>query len=137
MELSNKQVISALVVVAVVSAAATRYLWPQILTKVVSVEHEVIKNNVVTVIKTVQQPGGTVETDTTITDNTITSTSIKNTSTTYQTAQWHAGLSVGSSIHTLQPVYDLRIERRLFGPVFLSAGGSTDGVARVGLAIEF
>lgn len=127
MVISGKHFSISLLIVAVASVAATRYLWPAIETKIQT--KEVIRNNVVTVIKTIKTPSGE-ETTTTIVDHTV-----KKDSTLILVAakpQWRVGGGLG-----LKREYFVQIERRILGPAFLSLGADTTGSVRLGIAVEF
>ncbi len=125
MELSTKKILIGSVVLVVASVAATRYLWPQVLVT----EHETIKNNIVTVTKTIKDPGGVVETVTTITDRSEKQTvesrlDVK--------PQWRIGGGMDSEKN-----YHVQVERRILGPAFITLGGTSQGVIRLGVAVEF
>ena len=113
---------------AVASAAATRYLWPSIELRVET--KEVVKNNVVTVIKTVKAPNGGETTTTTIIDKTVK----KDTSLTLVSAkpQWR----IGGGLDTYGYYYG-HVDRRILGPAFVSFGADSRDALRVGVSIEF
>ena len=128
MEIKTKTLIIGAVLVAASASAATKYLWPSIETKIET--RELIKNNVVTVVKTVKEPGGREETVTTIIDKTVKDES--KLMLVSAKPQWR----IGGGIDNSQNYYG-QIERRILGPVFISVGLDTVGTMRAGLSIEF
>jgi hypothetical protein len=115
------------IVLVVATVAATRYLWPAVELRVET--KEVIKNNVVTVIKTVKV-GDREETTTIITDKTVK----KDTSLTLVSAkpQWRISGGLDSYGH-----YYGHLDRRVLGPAFISLGADSGGAVRFGVGIEF
>ena len=93
-----------------------------------------VQNHVVTVTKTVIAPNGAREIDQTITDNTvhdIIQDKINN-----KVPQWH--VSLGASVDgKLLPSYNLQVERRLIGPLFIGARVETRGALGLVIAVEF
>src|SRR4051812_40752593 len=90
------------------------------ITKTETVEKEVVKRDVVTVVKEVQRPDGTKETTTTSTDH---STEKRDATLISVLApkppDWHASLGAATSFKGLEPIYSLQLERRILGPFSL------------------
>lgn len=131
---SAKQLSIGLLITVAASAATTRYFFPIVNEKIV--EHETVKNNIVTVVKTVKEPNGAVETISTTTDHTI---KLESQTTTIATLkpQWLVGGGMGYDIHSLTPSYQIEINRRIIGPVLVGLSGSTDGAVRLNVLVEF
>lgn len=111
---------------------------PETKTVQVEVEKEVIKKDIVTVVKEVIRPDGTKEIITTSTDK---STEKKDTmsSLTQTTAKkdWLVGATSSVLPDNLQPVYGILAQRRVLGPAFLGLGLNTNKQATLNVAIEF
>lgn len=50
---------------------------------------------------------------------------------------WNLGLSAGLSTTVNGPIYGLRLERRIIGPIFAGLYGSTNKEAGISLGLEF
>jgi len=103
-----------------------------------TVTQEVTKTDVVTVVKEIKKPDGTVETDTTTTDKTIVDTDTKTQTTVLQSKQWTVYLQIVP--HTqdwTRPNYEIGAYKKWLGD--LSVGGSyrTDGTVGLGLLYSF
>lgn len=131
-----KYVAIACLLSAIVSAAVTEFYFPKIQTKVVETEHETVKNNVVTVIRTVTKNGETDST-TTITDHTQKSESDSKVAIIAKPADWMASGLYTIDIHNSKPIYGVDIKYRLFGPLFLGGMLDTTGQPRVTLGVTF
>lgn len=97
----------------------------------VEVEKEVVRKDIVTVVKEVIKPDGTKETTSTTTDK---SKEKKSATTTLKVAQnqWHTSLTVSTAnIQLTDLSYRLTVERRILGYLFL--GVSLDSNKQVGL----
>lgn len=113
------------------------YLSPE---KTKEIEKEVVKKDVITVVKEVFRPDGTKTKETIITDKSEfkkeTSKEVINKKSSYK-----LGLMVGSEgFNFNQPVYGINIEKRFLGPVFLGAWGMTETEGnriRGGLSISY
>ena len=88
-----------------------------------------VKNNVVTVIKTVRE-GSKETTTTTIVDKTVK----KDTALTLVSAkpQWRAGGGLDTNGY-----YYGHVDRRILGPAFVSLGADSRGAVRFGVSVEF
>ena len=130
--------IISLLVIAGLSAATTRYYFPQIQSKTVTVEHEVEHNNIVTVTRTIREPSGAVDTVTTVTDHsTKVEQDIKSALVAKQ-LNWHAGAQIGIDVHKgLIPIYGVSLDRRIFGPVTVGGFGLTNGTIGISIGLSF
>jgi len=109
-------------------------------TKTVYVDHV----NTVTVVKEVDKPDGekdidTTTTDTSVVDNNSTTTATTDKTVTNSKAQWRVeglyGPQISSS--TVGPVYGVGVERRILGPIWAGAEGTTDHRVSLKVGIEF
>lgn len=129
------------VVVALASAAMTRYYFPQIemKTQTVEVTKEVVKNNVQTVIKEVVKTDGTKETTTTIDDRTTKIGSEKKRETVQIAAKkdWMLSVSTDFQYRNGTQSYELQVQRRILGPFYLGAKASTNSSLGVSVGMEF
>lgn len=138
--------IAALVLV-LLGYATGRYVQPAKVvteTKEVIKEVQVVNKNVVTTEKEIKHPDGTVETDTTIQDkSTEQSTTLDNkdtlTTVTNAKPQWRlsamAGKRSGQSLD--QPMYGAIVERRILGPIFVGAWGTSGRDGGISVGLEF
>lgn len=132
-----KSVAIAIAITAVVSAAVTRYYFPKLQMQTVEVEKEVVKNNVVTVIKTVKEKDGTEETTTTIVDKTEKKQTDSKTVTVAAKNDWVISASVGTKFDDLKPIYGAQVQRRILGPFYLGAMANTDKTIGLSIGFEF
>lgn len=134
--MSTRNTAILILIVTVTVFALTRYCFPRIEEKIVTVEKEVIKEVAVTTTHEVKQPDGTVTTDTTTTD-TKQSTDTKSTTVAkYATADWFVAAGMGYSLD-LTVHYNVQVNRRILGPVFVGVQGSTDKTVGVQVGIQF
>lgn len=96
------------------------------------VEKEVIKKDVVTQIVEIVKPDGTKETKTVIVDKS-TENSIKELIQSVRPRDW----LVGAYYKVNDPAYGISVNRRVFGPVFVSVSADTQRQLSVGLGMEF
>lgn len=107
-------------------------------TETVEVEKEVIKRDVVTVVKEVVRPDGTKETETTTIDK---SKEKKDTLTSVATGtikpDWHISISASAAsvAEISSPAYGFQIERRILGP--FSAGLRIQTDKQIGLVVGY
>ncbi len=110
--------------------------------KTVQVDHDVVHDKIVTVTKTVKEPNGSVETDTTSTKD-ITADDTKNTQTVAPPAaaaekpKWIVSATAATTLPTLVPAYGVMVQRRLFGPVIVGAQADTGARGMISVGIEF
>lgn len=118
-----------------------RYVLPaNEVTKIEQVEHEVVRNNVITITKEVTKADGTKETVTTVVDKSvekkdkqvesIVSKPIEN--------RWLVGLGVNPIKYT--ETYSVRVDRRILGPLFIGGQyirNKSDNIGLITAAMEF
>lgn len=132
-----KNTIIALVVGLLLGGGLGTFLFPQVKTKEVQVEKEVVVKDVVTVTKIITRPDGSKEEVTTTTDKTKENKQTTNTKTVAK-ANWHASISAKSRIDKLQiDVYTVQVEKRIIGDLFFGVNASTDKTVGVVLGLEF
>lgn len=134
-----KQVAVLLLVTATVSAALTRFYFPQVQVKTVKVEKDVIHNNIQTVVVTKKLPSGEVDSTTTIVDHT---NKIETDNKTSEIAKippnWLiVGTASVTGINFVNPAYGVQVNRRILGPIFINASANTKGEVGLGLGMEF
>lgn len=127
----------ALVVVASVSAAITRYYFPQVQYKNVEVVKEVVKNDVRTIIKTIENPNGTKETTTEIIDKSVKQETSKSNTTVAAKPQWMFSVGARKPYDKSDLYYDLQVQRRILGPFYLGGSISTEKTIGVSVGMEF
>lgn len=121
---------------AILGALLAWYLVPTKTSTVVQ-ERVVRKNDIRTVIKTVEKPGGVKETTTEIIDNTVLDASKSQKVIQASQAQYVLGLSAGTKLDDYKPVYGVHVGRRVIGPIFATIYGRTDAEFGLSVAIEF
>jgi hypothetical protein len=128
----------AAIILCLASVATTRYLWPRVEYKSSIVEKEVIKRDVVTVIREIVKPDGSKETVTEIVDHSRENSSKSETVVKLAKAQYQLALLASTSAERLaDPVYGLQIQRRLLGPVWGGLSLNTDKQITFNLGLEF
>ena len=109
-------------------------------TETVEVEREVIKRDVVTVVREVTMPDGTRSVETVTTDRSKERKDVTNV-TTKATASpdWHVSVSASAArvSEISSPVYGVQLERRILGPFSLGARVQTDKQIGVVVSYEF
>lgn len=138
--LNNRLQLGILLVAIAASVSVTRYFFPRIETQTVDVIKEVVKTDVRTITKIIEKPDGTKETIIDHTDKSVENKDQKHTQTTYAKNQWLVAGTVQQNLDNglnLQPIYGVHIQRRILGPVFLGAMGSTDKRAGLSVGMEF
>lgn len=129
----NKFIIGALALG--VGIAGTRYLWPRIEYKHTVQEKEVIRKDIVTVIKEVVRPDGSKETVTEIVDRSKESSTRKETLTKAAQPQWSVGAY--TTFNEKIPTYTVTVDRRILGPFSLGVYGQTNSTFGAGIRLEF
>jgi hypothetical protein len=132
-----KYVLILMVIVAAGSAGLTRFYFPQVQLKQVEVSHDVIHNQIQTVIKTVKEKDGTEVTTQVITDNSTKSAFQQNTLQQNKQTQWMFDVGARTNFTDHEIVYDIQAQRRILGPFFLGAKASTDHSVGVSVGMEF
>lgn len=113
-----------LIVAVVLAVSLTRYFWPRVEEKVVTVEKEVTH----TITRIVKQPDGTTVTEI---DKQETDTK-KSIDTKFAKSNYIFQIAIDNN-----KAYFGTVGVRVLGPVFLTAGGSTNKTVSVGVSIEF
>lgn len=118
------------------------YVKPaKVVTKTNTVTNDVIHDHIITVTHTVTLPNGQKDTTTTTTNNTVINDKSSTNSSTvivYNKPQWKVNALAGLSASNLgTPIYGAQVERRILGPIFAGAWGTSDQRAGISLGIEF
>jgi len=103
-------------------------------------EIEVVKKDVVTVVKEVTKPDGTKETTTTVTDKSKETgyKTSKNETVSIKDRDWALGLGAGVSLKERETtIYILDVNRRIAGPIWLGVTYQTDNFIGIKAIIEF
>jgi len=147
MNLSNKTLLIAALLLSGIGYGVGRYLQPsEVRTEVREVvkEVEVVKKDVVTIIKEKKNTDGSVETVTTITDKTTIDKERDEAREEIKSVinlrpQWRVQGSVGASkISDLaSPIYGVGIEKRILGPVSAGIYGRSDKELGLTISLEF
>lgn len=137
--MTTKTVIIACFGSFAIGAALALYFKPN--KNVVKTEYKdriVTQNHITTVTKIVKVPGGAEETTTTVIDNskTIDNKSGSMLQETVVQKNWLVGAGAGLDTH-LQPVYSVQMNRRILGPIFIGAWGTTSKSGGLSLSLEF
>lgn len=122
---SRQAFVGAIVLVAV-TAVLTRYYWPRIETQEVTVEKEVVKKDVRTVVREIVRPDGTTERNTEIIDRTRERIDRSQTITQYKQSDWVVSLGAYSDRLQDGPHYGLVVQRRVLGPAFVGLSADTE-----------
>jgi len=132
--MSNKTVLILCITSAALASYATKRFYPDL--KVEVVEKVVSKDKIVTVTKEVVRPDGTRETDTTKVEDRVKVEDKKLVVAEVKEANWHITLGSDFSLQGSQQ-FQLGIERRVLGPLFLGAYGRSDKSLGITLGFEF
>ena len=107
--------------------------------KIVEKKVEVVKRDVVTVVKEVVRPDGTKETVTTVVDKTKEDRSSDKLTLNEKSRMWKA--NVGADYNPLRPYegigYSFGVERRLLKNIWVGLRGETSGNIGASIGIEF
>ena len=131
-----KNMLIAVAVALIVGFGLGSQLMPKTKVETVEVEKEVVRKDIVTVVKEVVRPDGTKETTSTTTDKSKEQKSTAST-TKVQAAKYHASLSASPSDISLSNIrYTLSLEKRILGDIFAGASVSRDNFeTRLGLSV--
>lgn len=132
-----KQIAIYTVVVATISAAVTRYYWPQIQTQIKIEEKEVIKKDVRTIIRERTNPDGSTEKETEIIDKSKEKITKEYESITVKKKDWFIAGGASININDVKPVYNVQVNRRIIGPFYLGASVNTRKDVGVQIGFEF
>lgn len=131
----------AVVIAAALGGWATRKFYPDIQTKTEFVEKEVVKKDIVTVVKEIIRPDGTKETVTETTDKSVEKKDTKDTKVVAapKKPDWLVGAAVFSPKFSdfSKPDYGIQVSRRVLGPAFLGGSYKTDGSFGLHIQVEF
>lgn len=130
--------------VSVLVVAALGFVWgrssvkPTTITKTETIEKEIVRKDIVTTIKEVKRPDGTIEKTETIIDKSKENKSIQKEYIALQAKKidWAVGLQANFK-GLKQDSYSLSLDRRILGPLFLTVSGNTDLGASIGIKYEF
>jgi hypothetical protein len=145
MTLKPEILILIVVLSLLIGAGSSYYFSPtKVVTKFVTQVQikDVIHTNVVTVTKTIKQPNGAVETDTTKTDLSITNDQSQTVaesdkSVTRKESDWKASVQFSSSSTLPEYLYGASIDRKLLGPIYIGAFGNASRVFGAEVGISF
>ncbi len=129
----NYKLIAGIALICFIAGFAVSHKYAPVIKTEIQ-EKEVIKNNVVTVVKEIVKPDGTKEVDTTTTD---TSTSVATSDSKQEAPAQHNWFVAAGRRVALEPIYTLEINRRMLGPLTLGIHGATDGLLSVQVGFEF
>lgn len=123
--------------IAIISAIAGAYITYKFMPpkEIIKTEtQEIIKEHTVTQIHEVTRPDGTKETNTTIVNDSKESKHSTSTQTiTPEQKQWFAVIGVARTSLAGDNIYQLNINRRILGPIYL--GGSVSSEKEVGITV--
>jgi hypothetical protein len=146
MNIQLKYLALIILVALAVGAALTRAYAPREVVKTVAVDHDVVKDHIVTVTKEIVQKDGTKEFDTVVTDDRKEDDTKKTTITDTKTLpslapKWFVTAGMGldaSSLSSLTtPVYQIGVNRRILGPIFIGVNANTRSQVGVNVGLEF
>lgn len=123
--------------VAILSAALTKFYFPNVQQKTEIVEKEVVRTDVVTVTKEVTKTDGTKETVTTVVDKSVKKVDTKETQVVLDSkSKYIFGGGILSNFKD-KPDYEVSAGMRVFGPVFGQLKYQTNGYVGANILIEF
>lgn len=135
--MNTRNVLILLIVAVVVSAGLTRYYFPKVEYKNVEVTKEVVRNDIKTIVKTIERPDGTKETISETTDKSIKKETNSKEITIASKNQWIFDIGARMNVSDRDIVYDLQVQRRIVGPFFAGLKASTDKTIGVSIGMEF
>lgn len=135
--MNTRTTIILLIVVAVTSAGITRYFFPQVEFKNTETVKEVVRNDIKTIVRTIERPDGTKESTTETSDRSVRRETSTSETILAAKKQWMFDVGARSKVTELNLVYDLQVQRRIIGPFFLGAKASTDQSVGVSIGMEF
>jgi hypothetical protein len=126
------KIYTALIVAAL---GAGIYIGKSMFSKTVEVEKEVVRTDVVTVVKTIERKDGTKETTSTTTDKSVAKKDSTSTVAVVPRSQYHVSVSGSRSLDDSNIVYGLQIEKSFIGPLSLGVRVQTD--KQIGLVVGY
>lgn len=140
--MGNFKVIAGIaLLMLVVGYGVGRYVQPpKEITKIETQEHEVIRNNVVTVTKEITKADGTKETITTVVDKSVEKKdkTLESIVSKPVEKQWLA--SVGMNPIAPTATYSVKVDRRILGPIFVGGQyirNKSDNIGLLNITMEF
>ena len=138
MNISVRTLTISLLVVAGLSAALTKFYFPNVEEKTQTIEKEVVKKDIVTVVREVTRPDGTKEVVTETVDKSTSKSTNKEVAVKYDvTSEYIFGVGVVTQTKELKPEYSISAGKRIFGPIFGQVEYQTNGYIGVKALIEF
>lgn len=128
--------LSTYLATALIAGVLVYHFLPQVQERIKVQEKEVVKKQVVTVVKEVVRPDGSRETNTTITDNS-TGSRTSSLDLVKLKKSWHASVGTEWSFDKEPQSYSLGVQYRVLGPFFIGGSVSTDKRAGLSLGWEF
>lgn len=124
---------------ALLSAVVTKYYFPAIQVKTVETEKEVIRTDVQTVVHTVTQPNGAIDTTTTTIDHSQKTETDNKTLVQLKSSTINVSALVGNdfSKRLIQPIYGISVSKELLGPITVGLFGLTSGTIGVSVGLNF
>jgi len=98
-------------------------------------EKEIVRTDIRTVTRTVERPDGSKETVVETVDKTK-SVASKQAVVEVSKPNWSAGVAVEAD-YKLQPVYEIELNRRVLGPIFVGVSANTEAELGIRLNVEF
>jgi 3-polyprenyl-4-hydroxybenzoate decarboxylase len=111
-------------------------LFPKIKEQTVEVEKEVIRKDIVTVIKETVRPDGSKETTTTTTDKSKENKESKS-SHIVAKSDWHLSIKGSKTLTDSEIIYGVTAERRILGDLFVGAEVTTQKTIGLVVGLEF
>ncbi len=134
----NLQILAIVAVVsALISGTAVYHFFPQ--TKTVEVTKEVVKTDIQTVVHTVTQPNGVVDTTTTTTDHSQRTETSKNTQIILAKPKINISGLVANDFNDrlFKPVYGVSVSKEFLGPITIGMFGLSNSTIGVSLGVSF
>lgn len=133
-----KYVAALLLLVAVLSAALTRYYFPKVEYKSQEVIKEVVRNDIKTIVKEITRPDGSKEIVTETTDKSERTEVAKKDVVINAKSQWLVSLTAQSALKDTEVGYELSVARRQLGPFYLVGQvGYRNNETTAGIGIGF
>lgn len=117
-----------------------RYVQPpQEVIKTEIQEREVVRKDIVTIVKEITKPDGTKETVTTTTDNTVErkDTKTEHLETKIVEKQWFIAAGVARESLVSENIYQLSVNRRILGPIYAGLSANTEKQFGLNVGMEF
>lgn len=132
-----KQLLYAGLAGAILGASAIYYLFPQIEEREVMKQEVVVRNQIRTVIKTVERPDGTKETVESREDNSTSTAQSNSVKEKKSLKNWQVAALATTQLSNLTPAYGALVQRRVLGPLFVGVLGKVDGEFGLSVGMEF